>query len=153
KPNPLMSWKGQLIYAASDNVMVYIERFPMMSDRDMNSGVFLSYEMNGVHGKIYVSSDSDPGIDITLLITDSALFIKAPGSQNMLYRLPAENMNSFSVSEDNPGSAEGNIWPHIMTPSGDTRFTCDYSVRPAKFDVTPEQVYASDATGVPVHGQ
>ncbi|MGK3144670.1 T6SS immunity protein Tli3 family protein, partial [Pantoea sp. C2G6] len=157
KPNPLMSWKGKLIYAASDNVMVYIERFPMMSDRDTHSGVFLSYEIGGEYGKVQVGDDTDPGIGITILVTDERVYVGSQGgSREDVYNIPAKSadeINNYNNSVRASDFVTMADWPDVLTPSGQIRFTCDATIRPVKTSVTPEQVYASDATGVPVNDQ
>ncbi|HAU4330801.1 hypothetical protein P2H57_03925 [Citrobacter freundii] len=149
--NPLMSWKGEFIYAASEDVIAYIERFPRMSDRDTHSGVFLTYEIGGEYGMVNVGGDYESGLKKTILVMNSALYLKSPGAQNLLYTLPVKSMNSFNISEDYPESAEGDLWPHIQTPSGTTHFTCNNMLKPSSVSVTPEQVYSADATEVPKH--
>ncbi|AIR03462.1 MULTISPECIES: hypothetical protein [Cedecea] len=147
--NPLMSWKGDFIYAASDNVVAYIERFPRMSDRDTHSGVFFAYEIGGKYGLINVGADYESGLRKTILVTNSALYLKSPGAQNLLFTLPVTNTNSFDISEDGPKSAEGDAWPLVQTPLRTTRFTCDNTIKPVSVRVSPDQVYAVDATEVP----
>ncbi|MGK3144667.1 hypothetical protein, partial [Pantoea sp. C2G6] len=148
KPNPLMSWKGQLIYAASDNVMVYIERFPMMSDRDTHSGVFFSYRIGSKYGKVKVGDDTEPGNDTKIIVSDNQMYVKKGSSRGLRF-----NYFNHNPEDEDAHIVENKDWPQSKTPSGEFRFVCDYTIKPAKFDVTPEQVYASDATGVPVYGQ
>jgi len=149
--NPMMSWKGQFIYAASDKVIAFVSRYPLMSDRDTHSGVFLTYKINGKYGEIQVAGDTDPGFRTILVVTDDNVYIKSRGSLNLSFSLPAKKIDSMGTSMDQPRSAEGEKWPNDHTPSGAIRFTCDMSIRPTNVSVTPEQVYATDATGIPYH--
>jgi len=149
--NPMMSWKGQFVYAASDNVVAFMSRYPLMSDRDTHSGVFLTYKINGKYGEIKVAGDTDPGFRTILVVTDDNLYIKSRGSLNLSYSLPAKKINSMGTSMDQPRSAEGEKWPNNYTLSGAIRFTCDITIRPTNVSVTTEQVYAADATGIPHH--
>ena len=157
RPNPLMSWKGKLVYAASDNVIVYIKRYPMMSDRDTHSGVFLSYLIGGKYGRIKVSDNSDSGKNKTILVTDEQVYVMSEGSTRAdVYNIPAKSVdeiNDYNNSLMMSGFITRDKWPDVLTPSGQIRFTCNAAFKPVKTSTTPEQVYASDATEVPVNGQ
>ena len=153
--NPLMSWRGQFIYAASDNVIAYISRRPRMSDRDTNSGTFLSYEINNKHERIFVADDSDPGWGVTIGIMDDRVYKKnkgIPGGD--FYNIPAKSPNEIKQRNRTikiSGSVEDLEWPQLKTPSGATRFTCDNTIKSVNVSVTPDQAYAVDATEVPKH--
>lgn len=170
KANPMLSWKGKFIYAASDKVLAYIYRRPMMSDRDTHSGVFVVYEIDGGYGKIEVAGDTDPGFDVTLLITDENIYVTSKTIDRYAYDIwstsvksrkhhivgNAYNLQSTSVYPYNGAlsdydEVEDKDWPKVNTPSGAVRFTCNMSIRPTNFSITPEQVYAADATGIPHH--
>lgn len=170
KANPLMSWKGQFIYAASDKVLAYIYRRPLMSDRDTHSGVFVVYKIDGRYGKIELSDATAPGFDITLLITDENIYVTSdtldryaydlwstPGNPRKLhivgnvYNLRSTSVKSYNRSLSDYNEVEDKDWPKVNTPSGAIRFTCNMSIRPTNVRVTPEQVYAADATGIPHH--
>ena len=170
KANQMMSWKGQFIYAASDKVLAYIYRRPLMSDRDTHSGVFVVYETDGRHGTIELGGDTNPGFDITLLITDENIYVTSkvidryaydlwstPGNPRKLhivgnaYNLQSTSVNSYNGALRDYDDVEDKDWPKINTPSGAVRFTCNMSIRPTNVSVTPEQVYAADATGIPHH--
>lgn len=170
KSNPLMSWKGQFIYAASDKVLAYIYRRPLMSDRDTHSGVFVVYKIDGRYGKIELGGDTNPGFDITLLITDENIYVTSkvidryaydlwsmPGNPRKLhivgnvYDLMSTSVKSYNGALSDYVEVEDKDWPKINTPSGAIRFTCNISIRPTNVSVTSKQVYAADATGVPHH--
>lgn len=170
KANSMMSWKGQFIYAASDKVLAFMSRYPRMSDRDTHSGAFIWYKIDGRYGKIEVAGDTDPGFDVTLLITDENIYVTSktidryaydlwstPGSPRKLHIVGnVYNLQSTSVYPYNGALSDYNVvedkdWPKVNTPSGAIRFTCNMSIRPTNFSITPEQVYAADATGIPHH--
>ncbi|WAH53095.1 hypothetical protein LMA04_03320 [Pseudescherichia vulneris] len=149
--NPMMSWKGQFIYAASDKVLAFMSRYPLMSDRDTHSGVFVTYRINNKYGQVFVTSDTDPGYDMIVLITDENTYIKSKGIRGDVYDLKSTSFNTYNGSISDHNIVENKDWPQVSTPSGAIRFTCDMSIRPTNVSVTPEQVYATDATGIPRH--
>lgn len=170
KANSMMSWKGRFIYAASDKVLAFMSRYPRMSDRDTHSGVFITYRINNKYGQILVGGDTDPGFDVTLLITDENIYITSDVIDRYVYDLwsisvksrkqhivgNVYNLRSTSVKSYNGAlsdydEVEDKDWPKVNTPSGAIRFTCNMSIRPTNVRVTPEQVYAADATGIPHH--
>ena len=149
--NPMISWKGQFIYAASDKVLAFMSRYPRMSDRDTHSGAFVWYEINGRYGKIQVAGDTDPGFDVTILITEQNIYVKDEGVRGEVYDFQSTAFNSYNGALSDYNIVENKDWPQVRTPSGAIRFTCDMSIRPTNVSVTPEQVYATDATGIPHH--
>ncbi|WP_312633978.1 hypothetical protein [Pseudescherichia sp.] len=168
--NPMMSWKGQFIYAASDNVVAFMSRYPRMSDRDTHSGAFVWYEINGRYGKIQVAGDTDPGFDVTILIAEQNIYVTSnvidrytydlwstpgnPRKQHIVgnvYDLQSTSVYPYNGSLSDYDEVEDKDWPRVNTPSGAIRFTCNMSIRPTHVSVTPEQVYAADATGIPHH--
>lgn len=50
-----------------------------MSDRDTNSGAFLSYEINNKHERIVVADDSDSGWGVIICIMDDRVYKKIKG--------------------------------------------------------------------------
>lgn len=170
KANPMMSWKGQFIYAASDKFLAFMSRYPLMSDRDTHSGVFVTYRINNKYGQIFVTDDTDPGFDITLLITDENIYVTSKfidryaydlrstsvssRKQHIVgnaYNLQSTSMKSYNGALSDYDEVEDKDWPKVNTPSGAIRFTCNMSIRPTHVSVTPQQVYAADATGIPHH--
>ena len=128
-----------------------------MSDRDTHSGVFLTYLIGGKYGRIQLGSDSDPGINETILVTDEKVYVMSEGSTRAdVYNIPAKSadeINNYNNSLMMSGFITRDEWPDVLTPSGQIRFTCNAAFKPVKTSITPEQVYASDATEVPVDGQ
>lgn len=155
KPNPLMSWKGQFIYAASDDVIAYISRRQMMSDRDTHGGVFLIHEINGKIGRVFIADDTSTGSDTIVVVMNENVYVRTQrGSRGYVYNIPAKSddeINKYNNSVRISDFVLRADWPDVLTPSGDIRFTCDQTIRPTRFEVTAEQVYATGATGVPVH--
>ena len=145
EPNPTLFWKGGVVYAASPNVIAYPEVHHSYSDRELNNGVYLYHSNNGYKMNIYLSTDYYRGDDLTVFINDNDVYLKGspPFSKHFEvvdYKLP------FSGNED---YYDVKIPERAKTPSGAIRFTCDMSIRPTNVSVTPEQVYATDATGIP----
>ncbi|WP_313104659.1 T6SS immunity protein Tli3 family protein [Pseudescherichia vulneris] len=149
--NPMMSWKGQFIYTASDKVLAFVDRYPLMSDRDTHSGVFVSYKIDGKYKKIKVAGDTEPGFDTTLLITSNNFYIMSNGLRGDVYDLHSTSVTPSNGALNDYDIVENKDWPQVSTPSGAIRFTCDMSIRPTNVSVTPEQVYATDAKGIPHH--
>ena len=168
--NPMMSWKGQFIYAASDKVLAFMSRYPRMSDRDTHSGAFVTYRINNKYGQILVADDYYLGWDVTLLITDENIYVRSKSIERYaydlwstsvdsrkqhivgnVYNLQSTSVNSYNGSLSDYDEVEDKDWPKVNTPSGAIRFTCNMSIRPTHVSVTPEQVYAADATGIPHH--
>lgn len=170
KANPMMSWKGKFIYAASDKVLAFMSRYPLMSDRDTHSGVFVTYRIDNKYGQIFVAGDTDPGFDVTLIITDENIYVTSktidryaydlwsasgsPRKQHIVgyvYNLRSTSVNSYNGALSDYHAVEDKDWPKVNTPSGAIHFACNMSIRPTKVSVTPEQVYAADATRIPHH--
>ncbi|MNC20370.1 hypothetical protein D3C75_683160 [compost metagenome] len=147
-----------------------MSRYPRMSDRDTHSGAFVTYRINNKYGQILVAGDTDPGFDVTLLITDENIYVTSetidryaydlwsmPGNPRKLhivgnvYDLMSTSVESYNGALSNYNEVEDKDWPKVNTPSGAIRFTCNMSIRPTNVRVTPEQVYAADATGIPHH--
>lgn len=155
KPNPLMSWKGEFIYAASDDVISYISRRQMMSDRDTHSGVFLIHKVNGKIGRVFIADDTSTGSDTMIFVMSAQVYVITKGIPGgYFYNVPAKSPDEIK-QRNNSIKISGNVgdseWPQLKSPSGATRFICDNTIKHISVRVTPDQVYATDATKVPKH--
>ncbi len=147
EPNPTLFWKGVFVYAASDNVIAYPVMRHSYNEKRSNGGVYLYHSNNSTRKSIYISASSYRGGDLYVYVDDHNVYLK--GRPPYPKHFEAERFRIPYAGDRDYYDVE--IPENIKTPSGVSRFTCDSTIKPINISITPKQVYASDATGIPTY--